>query len=107
MSNKYVIGRPFVDRAVLTLPEARRFAVDDDGLSTTNRYVIGVTLNGRALTRSYVRDDELRAGDELRCAMGAVPNKPGAAARPRVRSRCRRLNRRAVRPTRSVRAGPR
>ncbi len=84
-SNEYVIGRPFVDRAVLTLPEGERFTMIADGLSDTNRYVTRVTLNGRALTRSYIRDAELRAGGELRFTMGAVPNKAwgsGKDARP-------------------------
>ncbi len=84
-SNEYVIGRPFVERAVLTLPEGKRFTMIADGLSATNRYVTAVSLNGRALTRSYIRDAELRAGGELRFTMGAVPNKAwgsGKDARP-------------------------
>ncbi len=80
-SNEYVIGRPFVDRAVLTLPEGKRFTMIADGLSDTNRYVTRVMLNGRALTRSYIRDAELRAGGELRFTMGAVPNKAWGSAK--------------------------
>ncbi len=80
-SNEYVIGRPFVERAVLTLPEGTRFTMIADGLSDTNRYVTRVTLNGRALTRSYIRDAELRAGGELRFTMGAVPNKTWGSAK--------------------------
>ncbi len=84
-SNEYVIGRPFVDRAVLKLPAGKRFAVVADGLSDTNRYVAAVTLNGRPLTRSFVRDAEIRAGGELRFTMAATPNREwgsAAAARP-------------------------
>jgi predicted alpha-1,2-mannosidase len=84
-SNEYVVGRPFVDRAVLNLPNGKRFAVVTDGLSAANRYVTGVTLNGAVLGRSYIRDSELRAGGELRFTMGSTPNKrwgSGAAARP-------------------------
>ncbi|USU13135.1 GH92 family glycosyl hydrolase [Sphingomonadaceae bacterium OTU29THOMA1] len=84
-SNEYVIGRPFVDRAVLKLPAGKRFAVVADGLSDTNRYVAAVTLNGRPLTRSFVRDAEIRAGGELRFTMAATPNRgwgSAAAARP-------------------------
>ncbi len=84
-SNEYVIGRPFVDRAVLKLPAGKRFAVVADGLSDTNRYVAAVTLNGRPLTRSFVRDAEIRAGGELRFTMAATPNRKwgsAAAARP-------------------------
>lgn len=73
-SNQYVIGRPFVDRAVLNLPGGKRFTVVADGLSAANRYVGRVTLNGAVLTRSYLRDEELRAGGELRFTMTARPN---------------------------------
>ena len=84
-SNEYVIGRPFVNRAALTLPNGRRFTVVADGLSDANRYVGGVTLNGRPLTRSVLRHEELAAGGELRFAMQATPNRAWAtapAARP-------------------------
>jgi predicted alpha-1,2-mannosidase len=84
-SNEYVIGRPFVDRAALTLPDGKRFTVIADGLSTPNRYVEAVTLNGVALHRSYLKDSELRAGGELRFTMGPTPNKRWATekeARP-------------------------
>jgi predicted alpha-1,2-mannosidase len=84
-SNEYVIGRPFVDRAVLNLPDGKRFVVVADGLSPTNRYIAAVTLNGVPLTRSYLRDAELRVGGELRFTMAAVPDKrwgSGRAARP-------------------------
>ena len=47
-SNQYVIGRPFLNRATLTLPNGKRFTVLADGLSATNNYVGKVTLNGQA-----------------------------------------------------------
>jgi predicted alpha-1,2-mannosidase len=84
-SNEYVIGRPFVDRAVMNLPNGKRFTIVADGLSETNRYVGAVTLNGKPLDRSYLRHAEIVAGGELRFAMQAVPNKAWATdkdARP-------------------------
>jgi predicted alpha-1,2-mannosidase len=84
-SNQYVIGRPFVSHAVLHLPNGRDFTVRADGLAPANRYVRSVSLNGRPLARTYLTDAELRAGGELRFAMGAQPNKAwgrAAAARP-------------------------
>jgi predicted alpha-1,2-mannosidase len=84
-SNQYVIGRPFVSRATLRLPDGKSFAVVADGLSDANRYVGTVTLDGKPLTRSWIGDDELRAGGELRFTMTARPNKAwgaGRAARP-------------------------
>jgi putative alpha-1,2-mannosidase len=61
--------------SILNLAEGRRFTIVADRLSATNRYVAGVTLNGVALTRSYIRGNELRAGGELRFTMGPTPNK--------------------------------
>jgi predicted alpha-1,2-mannosidase len=80
-SNEYVIGRPFVDRAVMTLPNGHRFTVVADGMSKANRYVSQVTLNGKPLARSFIRHDEIMAGGELRFVMGAVPNRTWATAK--------------------------
>lgn len=84
-SNEYVIGRPFLSQATLALPSGKQFAIRTDNLSDANPYIRSVTLNGTPLTRSYLRDDEIRQGGELRFVMGAQPNKAwgkGAKARP-------------------------
>jgi predicted alpha-1,2-mannosidase len=84
-SNEYVIGRPFVTRAQMRLPGGKTFTTVADGLSDANRYVRAVTLNGKPLERSYLRDAEIRGGGELRFAMAATPNRKwgtSQAARP-------------------------
>ncbi len=84
-SNEYVVGRPFVNRATLRLPNGKQFAIVADGLSDANRYVGSVTLNDRPLTRSVIRDEDIRAGGTLRFTMSSTPNKAwgsSAAARP-------------------------
>ncbi len=84
-SNEYVIGRPFVNRATLRLPNGKQFAIVADGLSDANRYVGSVTLNDRPLTRSVIRDEDIRAGGTLRFTMASTPNKAwgsSAGARP-------------------------
>ncbi|CAN5237339.1 GH92 family glycosyl hydrolase [soil metagenome] len=84
-TGEYVIGRPFVDRAVLRLDGGKTFTVVTDGLSDTNRYIGSVTLNGKPLDRLLVKDSEIRAGGELRFTMTPVPNKgwaTGVKARP-------------------------
>lgn len=77
-SGEYVIGRPFVDRAEMLLPSGRRFIMIAEGLSEENRYIGKVTLNGRPLDRSYIRDEEIRMGGELRFIMQPAPNKEWA-----------------------------
>ncbi|QXQ07930.1 GH92 family glycosyl hydrolase [Sphingosinicellaceae bacterium] len=80
-SNQYVIGRPFVDRAVLNLEGGKRFVVRTEGLKAANKYVTGITLNGKALDRSYITDAEVRAGGELHFTMGPQPDKGWATAK--------------------------
>ncbi len=68
-SNEYVLGRPFVSRAVLHLPNGKTLSVVADNLSEANGYVQAVTLNGKPLDRTYLRHEELMAGGELRFVM--------------------------------------
>jgi predicted alpha-1,2-mannosidase len=79
-SADYAIGRPFVRKAVLRLPEGRSFTIETDGLSPRNRYVGSVTLNGRPLAHSSLRQAEIMAGGTLRFRMQADPNRAWATA---------------------------
>ena len=84
-SDEYVIGRPFVNRAVLHLPNGKQFTVVADNLSDANGYVGSVRLNGQPLMRTYLRHGEIMAGGELHFVMQSQPNKTwgrSAAARP-------------------------
>jgi predicted alpha-1,2-mannosidase len=77
-SLEYVIGRPFVDRATINLPNGKRFTVTADGLSDANRYIGAVTLNGVPLTRTFIRHAEIEAGGELHFTMQSTPNRTWA-----------------------------
>lgn len=79
-SNEYVIGRPFLDRAVLTLPNGKLFAVRADRLSPDNGYVGSVTLNGKPLRQSFLRHEQIMAGGELVFTMQATPDKQWGSA---------------------------
>lgn len=83
-SNEYIIGRPFVPRAMLNLPNGRHFLISASSLDDAHPYVQGVTLNGRALKRAFLRHEEIMAGGELHFTMGARANTgwPGAGAEP-------------------------
>jgi predicted alpha-1,2-mannosidase len=80
-SLEYVIGRPFVQRATLNLPNGKIFTIrcDDPALP----YIGKVLLNGAPLTRSYIRHEEITAGGELSFVMQATPNRTWATARDR------------------------
>ncbi|WP_426336839.1 GH92 family glycosyl hydrolase [Pseudoduganella sp. R-31] len=84
-SNEYVIGRPFVDKATLNLPNGKRFAIRAEQMSVANPYVGSVTLNGKPLARTFLRHEDIMAGGELVFRMQAGPNKEWgreAGARP-------------------------
>lgn len=81
-SNEYIIGRPFLSRAVLNLPNGKRFTVIADGVDDARPYIGAATLNGKPLDRAFIRHEEILRGGELRFTMQAEPNPawPGADA---------------------------
>jgi predicted alpha-1,2-mannosidase len=89
-SGEYVIGRPFVNRMTLKLPEGKRFTIVAENLSDTNRYIGAVQLNGQSYNKAFVKHSDIVAGGELRFIMQAAPNRQwasGAGARPYSMSR--------------------
>jgi putative alpha-1,2-mannosidase len=84
-SNEYIIGRPFVPRAVLNLPNGKRFTIVADGLDDAHPYIGAATLDGKPLEHAFLRHEEILAGGELRFTMQAEPNREwgaGAGGRP-------------------------
>ncbi|MGH8320324.1 MAG: GH92 family glycosyl hydrolase, partial [Gammaproteobacteria bacterium] len=73
--NQYVIGRPFVRRAVMHLPNGKTFTIVADRLDKNNPYVGSVTLDGKPLNRVYIRYDEIMRGGVLHFVMQSRPNK--------------------------------
>ena len=71
-SNEYILGRPFVSRATLQLPQGKSFTVLARGLEAAHPYVASVTLNGKPLTRVFLRHQEILAGGELVFTMSAL-----------------------------------
>jgi predicted alpha-1,2-mannosidase len=65
-SNQYVLGRPFVDRAVLHLPNGKVLTINSTNLSDDHGFVKDVLLNGKSLDRTYVTHEELMNGGDLR-----------------------------------------
>jgi predicted alpha-1,2-mannosidase len=65
-SNQYVLGRPFVDKAILHLPNGKLLTIDSVGMSDKQSFLKDVVLNGRSIDRSYVTHDDLMHGGELK-----------------------------------------
>ncbi|POF63066.1 sugar hydrolase [Novacetimonas maltaceti] len=72
-SNEYTIGRPFVPKAVLHLPNGRTFTMVASGLDAAHPYVASVTLNGRPQDLVHLRHEDILKGGELRFVMQADP----------------------------------
>jgi len=84
-SNQFVIGRPFVKRAVLHLPNGNTFTVVADGLDSNHPYIGSVTLDGKPLDRTYLTYAEIQRGGTLHFTMQSRPDKSwatGKTARP-------------------------
>lgn len=84
-SNEYVIGRPFVDKAVLNLPNGKRFTIRAENLSKAAMYVGAVSLNGKTLDKNFITHEQILQGGELVFRMQTTPNKQWGstpAARP-------------------------
>lgn len=77
-SNEYIIGRPFLPRATLNLPNGKRFTIIADNLDDVHAYVGSVILDGKPLDRAFLRHKEIMAGGELRFTMQATPDKAWA-----------------------------
>ena len=78
-SNQYIIGRPFLPRATLNLPNGKQFTVIAHGLDPKHTYIGKATLNGKPLERAFLRHEEIIAGGELQFEMQAEPNKAWAS----------------------------
>ncbi|MCU1217826.1 GH92 family glycosyl hydrolase [Stenotrophomonas maltophilia] len=81
-SGEYILGRPFLPRTAMRLPNGKTFTIVAEGLDDKHTYVGRVSLNGKPLQRTFLRHDEILAGGELRFSMQAEPNKdwPGQDA---------------------------
>ncbi|GAA4494643.1 GH92 family glycosyl hydrolase [Gluconacetobacter tumulicola] len=75
-SNDYTIGRPFVPRAAIHLPNGRTFTMVADHLDAAHPYVAAVTLNGKPQDLLHLRQQDILNGGELRFVMQAEPKRP-------------------------------
>ncbi|HEX4084911.1 MAG TPA: GH92 family glycosyl hydrolase [Chthoniobacteraceae bacterium] len=80
----YMIGSPLFHKTTIHLdPEyyhGGAFTVLADNNSDKNIYIQSAKLNGKPLTRSWLRHEEIAAGGTLELAMGPQPNKVWGSA---------------------------
>ena len=79
VSGIYVLGSPLLDEVTINLdPQhatGKRFTINAKNNSAANVYIQSATLNGKPITRSWIRHEEITAGGKLVLTMGPTPNK--------------------------------
>ncbi|WP_040627149.1 GH92 family glycosyl hydrolase [Mucilaginibacter paludis] len=76
-SDRYAIGSPAVDGALIQLENGKTFSIDVKNQSDKNVYVQKVTLNGKAVNRSYITHAEIMSGGSLVFYMSKTPSNSG------------------------------
>ena len=76
-SGEFVLGAPFLPRMTLQLEGGKSFTVLAPGVSSRNRYVQRVKLNGKRLTKRFLTREEILSGGVLEFEMGPRPGKRG------------------------------
>jgi len=72
---KYQFGSPILQEAKLEVEPGKYFTVKAPLASKENKYIQEVTLNGKALDRSFITHEEIMEGGTLEFTMGAIPAK--------------------------------
>jgi predicted alpha-1,2-mannosidase len=72
-SDRYEIGSPAVQHAVITLENGKHFVIETINQSDENIYVENIRLNGKVLNRHYLTHNEIIKGGVLIFRMGKFP----------------------------------
>lgn len=70
----YSIGRPAFDKAVVNLPDGKKFTVIAKNNSKKNKYIKSMTLNGKPLDKPFFTHDDIIAGSTLEIEMTDRPD---------------------------------
>lgn len=74
-SGEFVLGAPYLPEMTLTLEGGKTFTVLAPNVSSKNRYVRSVKLNGRRLTRRYLTREDIMGGGTLEFEMTSRPRR--------------------------------
>ncbi len=69
VSGQYEIGTPLFEQLVINLENGKEFRVLAPGVSSVNKYVKSVKLNGERLNRSYITHEQIMQGAVLEFEM--------------------------------------
>ena len=74
-TDQYVLGAPYLPYMKVRIGEGGYLEIKAPGVSSKNRYVHGVTLNGNPSTRAYIPYADLKGGAVLEFDMRSTPDK--------------------------------
>ena len=69
ISGVYEIGTPLFEKLVLNLDNGKVFTILAPGVSSENKYVKSVKINGETLNRSYIKHEDIMSGATLEFEM--------------------------------------
>jgi hypothetical protein len=73
-STQYAIGSPLFPKITINLENGKKFTVIAENVNKQNIYIQKATLNGNAISRSWIDHAEIMAGGELVLIMSSTPN---------------------------------
>ncbi|WKD87023.1 hypothetical protein KCTC32516_02403 [Polaribacter huanghezhanensis] len=73
-SNQYIIGAPLFPKASINLESGKTFTIVADSISTTNKYIKSVELNGENYPYTFLKHKDIVAGGSLRFVMTDKPS---------------------------------
>jgi len=74
-TDEYVFGSPLFKKAALEFENGKKLTIDAPDNTKENIYVSDIKLNGKTLTRNYIKHSELQSGGTLLFKMQNVPDK--------------------------------
>ncbi len=77
-SGEFVLGAPFLKEISLSLDNGKTFTVKAPEVSSQNRYVKAVKLNGQPYSKRYITRDDILSGGTLEFEMTDVPREKAA-----------------------------
>lgn len=74
-TDQYVLGAPLFGKVTMTLENGKKVVINAPKNNAQNRYVNGITLNGKPYAKNWLSHTSLMQGATLDVDMTATPNK--------------------------------
>ena len=74
-TDEYVFGSPLFKKAILEFENGNKLEIKAPDNSKKNIYVKEINLNGKPVSRNFIKHDEIQGGGTLRFEMQDIPNK--------------------------------